>query len=245
MNIQASFREKKKAYKKIVPILSVLASALTPFASHAATYAFVDLFGDTAYVADVNNKGDIVLSGFMDSDGIARIVSISEKTGSFSPDWDWDFVPGLEGYESSEVVDINDQGGMKGFVFSFMNPSRRMPVVWQDGVAYDTGDPANSGVEYFDDSPVSRRNDVLDLSLMNIIDAPSCVDSDGRDGMPCTSTDWFKTDQGLIVFAYQLGPWDSWGALVPIAVPAPGTLPLLGVALWGLAALGGRRSLIS
>ncbi|HJW24048.1 MAG TPA: PEP-CTERM sorting domain-containing protein [Rhodocyclaceae bacterium] len=196
---------------------------LLPLISEAmpATYRFQSLLcTDTCYVSDLNDRGDIVMTGFGDVGGATFLLKGTEYQGSTS-----DRLPGGSGViglnsEAMGVIvsAIDNQGNMAG-------QSGGVPTVWVNGIAYDKTDPANAGLP----SPTQTSTPVTAsfLNSLSILNAPAGISF--HRGL--------ENAAGHIAVAYNFpgspGPandYESWGLLTHV-VPEPSSSLLFAVGL--------------
>jgi hypothetical protein len=210
----------------------------------APIYSFSDgLYTDTTGPVDINDRGDILWSGFCD------------QRCRFSVDGDqgYDELPGASGQLADE---INNDGDILGW--SFVGNSDPIPTLWLNGIPYDLTHPANGGLEFKrDPGPRSARFNLLSL---HVPDLPGefrptfcdwCPDGFLDEGYGAnyfapqlqqrTLNPALTNLRGDLVFQFDGRASDSYGVLTVIGqtndVPEPQSWLLLVTAMGGAAAV--------
>jgi hypothetical protein len=214
---------------KLIQVLLALAIFWPASSYGTAVYRF-DLIqgtGDTVYVSDINDRGDIVYSGFGDSGGLSYVQYGSTYLGSSSPElgaYRGVPVPSLlydiYEYKGVRVDAIDNKGNLKGI---WSNGVVSTPVIWHDMVPYDMTDPANAGVEFLGSVSRSLASDFFDS--VTIIGMPYREYSIG-----------LGLTNALGQILITLSSPDPGGALsgeyaLLTPIPEPGSLPLFAIAL--------------
>lgn len=214
--------------------LAAAAAVMTgALAAAAPVYVYQGLpFGDTAGVADINDQGLLVWSGFCDG-GCRSIVAPL----GVDP---WGGYLSVPSYDNSTygalVTDINNDGDMLG---TALKNGAYVPTMWLDGVLYDLSDPFNAGLVFDYDAGPKRTS--FALSDVEIVNLPDMFLPEPA-GPPVArfSNSALTNSRGDLVLSYsRLGtPFPSYAALT-MAVPEPSSLALVLALLPAGLALGG------
>jgi len=201
-----------------------LTCALGSTTSSAVTYQYFDLpCGDTCYVVDMNNRGDILMTGF--ADGFRQAVVAHFNGLEIVPSISTTFLsaPDLGGSSEFSAYVIDSHGNISGEGFPIP-----IPLIWIDDVPYNMNDPVNAGISLGAHDTIDHLGP-FDIATWDIVGLTG-IDMDA--GYSVTSA--LKSASGLMVIDRVLpSSWDIWGVLVPI--PEPATLGLSLTALLAIA----------